>query len=59
MAKAGYDPREAVGLWKRFAAYNRSRGGQGAEFLRTHPLDTTRIQALEAFLPVALKYYRP
>ncbi|NNM28427.1 MAG: M48 family metalloprotease, partial [Akkermansiaceae bacterium] len=59
MVKAGYDPREAVALWKRFGAYHRQQGGQGSEFLRTHPLDSTRIQALEDFLPVALRHYRP
>lgn len=58
MAKAGYDPREAVALWKRFSAYNRQQGGQGTEFLRTHPIDSTRIKALEEFLPVALRHYR-
>jgi predicted Zn-dependent protease len=59
MAKAGYDPSDAVGLWKRFAAYHKKHGGQQPEFLRTHPLDDTRIQKLEAYLPVAQKYYRP
>ena len=58
MAKAGYDPAEAVGLWKRMAAYQQKSGGQQPEFLRTHPLSTTRIQALEDFLPVAKQYYR-
>ena len=59
MARAGYDPRDAVDFWKRFAAYNqKSSGGQMPEFLRTHPLDTTRIRSLESYLPVALKEYQ-
>lgn len=58
MAKAGYDPNEAVAMWQRFADYNRSRGsGSTPEFLRTHPLDATRINALRAFLPTAIREY--
>ena len=60
MARAGYDPNQAVAMWERFAAYNRSKGNQGgAEFLRTHPLNETRINALREFLPTALSEYRP
>ncbi|GHC58227.1 M48 family metallopeptidase [Roseibacillus persicicus] len=58
MARAGYDPNEAVAMWQRFAAYNNANGSQGAEFLRTHPLNETRIAALREFLPVAQKEYR-
>lgn len=57
MAKAGYDPREAIGFWQRFAAYNRSKGAATPAFLRTHPLDTQRIADLQAFLPIALAEY--
>lgn len=59
MARAGYDPNESVEMWQRFAAYNNARGDQGAEFLRTHPLNETRIKALRDFLPVARQQYRP
>lgn len=59
MARAGYDPREAVAFWRRFAEYNRREGGgRSSEFLSTHPLDERRIQALEAFMPEALAHYR-
>lgn len=58
MAKAGYDPREAVNMWKRFGAYNNRKGRSMPEFLRTHPLDNTRIRALQQFMPVALQAYR-
>ncbi|MDX1679693.1 MAG: M48 family metallopeptidase [Akkermansiaceae bacterium] len=59
MARAGYDPEEAVDLWQRFAAWRqREKQGQAPEFLRTHPLDSSRIRALREFLPVAQKQYR-
>lgn len=58
MARAGYDPREAVEFWKRFAEYNRQRGGGASiEFLSTHPVDATRIRELERLLPQALAEY--
>jgi metalloendopeptidase OMA1, mitochondrial len=56
MAKAGYDPREAVYFWERMA----SKGGdKPPEFLSTHPSDAKRIQQIKSLLPDALKYYRP
>jgi predicted Zn-dependent protease len=58
MSRAGYDPSEAIAMWQRFAAYNNAQGSQGAEFLRTHPLNETRINALRDFLPVAQQQYR-
>ena len=59
MARAGYDPREAPALWRRFARYRAAKGQfHLPEFLRTHPLDQTRIQALDDFVPVARKEAR-
>ncbi len=56
MARAGYDPRESINLWKNFG---KAAGGNSTpEFLRTHPLDTTRIAALEAYMPTALAAYK-
>lgn len=58
MARAGYDPRKAVAFWQRFGAYQEQRGeGRSIEFLSTHPLDQTRIRALEEFMPQALAEY--
>ena len=57
MARAGYDPAEAIGFWQRFQAYSQSRGGQGLEFLSTHPLDDTRIAQIQRFLPQAQAEY--
>jgi predicted Zn-dependent protease len=58
MARAGYDPRQAVQFWRRFAEYSRKRGGAPPEFLSTHPLDQRRISALEAQLPRAMAEYQ-
>ena len=58
MARAGYNPNEAIAMWERFAAYNNARSSQGAEFLRTHPLNETRINALREFLPTAQQAHR-
>jgi len=57
MARAGYDPREAIAFWKRFAAYNQQQGGGRnsllSRFLSTHPVDEQRIKQLQALLPEA------
>lgn len=57
MARAGYDPREAIAFWKRFAAFNAKREGPPAEFLSTHPLDQRRIAQLERLMPRAVAEY--
>jgi predicted Zn-dependent protease len=56
MAMAGYDPNEAVAFWQRMAAQNKS--GAQPEFLSTHPADATRIAAIQAAVPDAMKYYK-
>lgn len=56
-AMAGYNPREAIALWKRMQ--QNSNGGAPPEFLSTHPSEANRINQLEKFLPEALQYYRP
>lgn len=47
MQRAGYRPREAVILWLHMQA---SGGSKTPQFASTHPSDTTRIQALEAYI---------
>jgi len=62
MARAGYDPQSAVDFWQRFAQYNQQHGGNNsalAGFLSTHPLDQTRIQQLQRWLPEAERARRP
>lgn len=58
MAKAGYDPRAALALWKRMAAQAKDKP-KPPEWLSTHPADETRIREIERWLPEALTYYRP
>lgn len=60
MARAGYDPREAVELWKRFAEWKQrnNSGGGMPNFLSTHPLDEKRISELQHYLPEALAEYK-
>lgn len=57
MARAGYDPREAIAFWQRFAAYNAKSGGRTPEFLSTHPMDAKRIAQLQALMPRAMAEY--
>lgn len=58
MAKAGYDPKTAVGFWQRME--QNSKGGQKPpEFLSTHPSDEKRIKQIQDWLPEALSFYKP
>lgn len=57
MARAGYDPQESIQLWQNFAADRSKKGSGTPAFLSTHPLDSTRIESLRAFMPRALAEY--
>jgi hypothetical protein len=54
MAKAGYDPRQAIEVWKRMSSLN---ARQPPEWLSTHPSHERRIADLEAVLPEAIHLY--
>jgi predicted Zn-dependent protease len=56
MAKAGYDPHEAIPFWERMASGQ--KGQAPPEFLSTHPSGTTRIAQLQQWMPEALRYYK-
>jgi metalloendopeptidase OMA1, mitochondrial len=56
MAKAGYDPSEAIKLWERMGAA--SGGKAPPEFMSTHPSDVTRRKNLGQWLPRANKLYQ-
>jgi predicted Zn-dependent protease len=55
MARAGFDPRQSVELWKNMMAY--SQGKAPPEFLTDHPSDQKRIEALQEHLPAAIQTY--
>lgn len=55
MARAGYDPQEAVALWERMAAQR--EGPQVPEYASTHPSDETRITNLRKWMPEAREEY--
>lgn len=57
MAKAGYDPQAAIGLWERMA--KAAQGKSPPEWLSTHPAPETRIADLEKWMPEARKYFQP
>ncbi len=59
MARAGYDPEQAIGFWQRFSDYNKKKGSKVPWFLRTHPLDEQRIESLKRLMPKAKLQYRP
>lgn len=54
MAIAGYDPDEAVEVWKRMAQMK--EGQTPPEFLSTHPSDETRIRKIKETIPKAKQY---
>ena len=56
MAKAGYDPREAVAFWERMAKVG---GKKPPAFLSTHPADEKRIAQINQWMPEALAVYKP
>ena len=56
MARAGYDPREALAFWQRMG---RVGGGKNPpEFTSTPPSHETRIKRLTDMMPEALKLYQ-
>lgn len=56
MAKAGYDPQEAIRFWKRFG---QAKGdGEPPEWASTHPADKTRIAGLKSYMSRAKYKYQ-
>ena len=57
MAKAGYDPRQAVAFWGRML--RATKGKAPPEFASDHPSDEHRIARIKGWLPEAEHAYRP
>lgn len=55
MAKAGYDPENAVEFWKKMSERTE---GEPPQFLSTHPNHDSRISELKEFMPKAKKFYK-
>jgi predicted Zn-dependent protease len=53
MARAGYDPREAVGFWQRMEDYSKKSGNKTSGLLSTHPSDAARVKQIQQWLPEA------
>ena len=53
-ARAGYDPRAGISLWKKMAA---ASNGAPPQWLSTHPASGTRIQEMEAAMPQVMPLY--
>jgi predicted Zn-dependent protease len=57
MAKAGYDPAAAIGLWQRMEAD--AHGKNPPEWLSTHPSPATRQDDLRGWMAEAMRDYKP
>jgi len=55
MARAGYNPREAIPFWQRMSKQEGT--SRPPEFLSTHPAPETRIADIKKYIPEALPYY--
>jgi predicted Zn-dependent protease len=55
MAKAGYDPHEAVRFWQTMSAQG---GSRPPTLLSTHPAPESRIEKIKSYIPEAMRYYK-
>lgn len=55
-ARAGYDPRAAINVWRKMAAA--THGQHRPQFQATHPSHATRISDISALLPSVMPLYK-
>jgi len=55
-ARAGYNPRAGITLWKKMMQAN--AGNAPPEFLSTHPAEANRVQTIESLLPIVMPLYQ-
>ncbi|PJE78958.1 Beta-barrel assembly-enhancing protease [invertebrate metagenome] len=55
MARAGYNPRSAINVWKKMTVQNKNTP---PEFMSTHPSHETRITELESLIPKVEPLYQ-
>jgi predicted Zn-dependent protease len=55
-ARAGFDPRAAIGFWSRMKEASRGKS-KPPEWLSTHPSDDTRIKKIEEMMPRMIEIY--
>jgi predicted Zn-dependent protease len=53
-ARAGYDPRAAISLWKKMSQLG---GGRPPEFLSTHPAPESRVEELSSITAAVMPLY--
>ena len=55
MAKAGYNPNEAVRFWQTMSEQG---GSRPPTLLSTHPAPESRIEKIKSFIPEAMRHYK-
>jgi predicted Zn-dependent protease len=56
MAKAGYDPNEAIRFWQ--AMSEQGGSSRPPTLLSTHPAPESRIKNIKTYIPEAMRYYK-
>ena len=58
MAQAGYNPQEAINVWKKMNAKDSSGNTALGNIMSTHPSNDNRIKAMEKLLPENMAIYQ-